>query len=273
MIPADLAPEKIQAALRSRLIGRPLEVVEEIGSTNDAVMAAGRSGAPEGLAVLADRQTAGRGRRGRAWASPPGVGLYTSILLRPEQPPALVPLVTLVAGLAVAEAILEVAGLDPLLKWPNDLLVDGRKVAGILTEMTSVDARVSCLAVGIGINVNHGARDLPGDLLPVATSLRLVSGRAVPRCDLAAAVYNSLDRWYQVFGEGKTGTILAQGRQRSATLGRSVDVLAGEERWRGLAMDLDADGALLVREGDGGVRRVLAGDVSIRIPDVVKREA
>lgn len=263
-IPADLSPEKIRVALRSRLIGRPLEVVEEIGSTNDAVMAAGRSGAPEGLAVLADRQTAGRGRRGRVWASPPGVGLYTSILLRPEQPPDQVPLLTLVVGLAVAEAIQEVAGLAPLLKWPNDLLVDGRKVAGILTEMTSVDARVSYLAVGIGINVNHGARDLPEDLLPVATSLHLASGRTTPRGDLAAALYNSLDRWYRVFREGQTGIILAQGRQRSATLGQSVDVLAGEERWRGLAVDLDADGALLVQEEAGGVRRVLAGDVSIR---------
>lgn len=263
-IPPDLAPEKIQAALQSWLIGRPLEVVEEIGSTNDAVMAAGRAGAPEGLAVLADRQTAGRGRRGRAWASPPGIGLYTSILLRPEQPPARAPLVTLVAGLAVAEAIREVAGLDPLLKWPNDLLVDGRKVAGILTEMASVDARVSYLAVGIGINVNHGARDLPEDLLPVATSLHLMTSLTIPRCDLAAAVYNSMDRWYQVFREGKSETILAHGRQRSATLGQSVDVIAGEERWRGLAVDLDADGALLVREEDGGVRRVLAGDVSIR---------
>ncbi len=263
-IPPDLDPAKIQAALRSRLIGRPLEVVEEIGSTNDAALAAGRSGAPEGFAVLANRQTAGRGRRGRAWASPPGVGLYTSVLLRPLQPPGWIPLLTLVAGLAVSEAIREVAGLEPLLKWPNDLLVHGRKVAGILTEMASLDARVSYLAVGMGVNVNHGERDLPEDLLPVATSLRLASGRTIPRCDLAAALYNSMDRWYQVFREGNCERILAHGRQRSATLGQSVDVLAGEERWRGRAVDLDADGALLVQEEGGAVRRVQAGDVSIR---------
>ncbi|MBI4840574.1 MAG: biotin--[acetyl-CoA-carboxylase] ligase [candidate division NC10 bacterium] len=266
-LPGDLAPELIQPRLRTRLIARPLEVVAEIGSTNDAALAAGRAGAPEGFAVLADRQTAGRGRRGRAWASPSGVGLYTSVLLRPEQPPALVPLLTLVAGLAVAEAIREVAGLEPLLKWPNDVLVHGRKVAGILTEMASLDARVSYLAVGMGVNVNHGAPDLPEDLLPVATSLRLVSGRTIPRCDLAVALYNSMDRWYQVFRQGQTGTILAHGRQRSATLGESVDVLAGEERWRGRAVDLDADGALLVQEEGGAVRRVQAGDVSIRTPD------
>jgi BirA family biotin operon repressor/biotin-[acetyl-CoA-carboxylase] ligase len=229
-------------------------------------MAAGRAGGPEGLAILADRQTAGRGRQGRAWASAPGVGLYTSILLRPNQPLRHAPLLTLVAGLAVAGAIEEVAGVASRLKWPNDVLVDERKVAGILTEMVSVDAWVSHVAVGIGINVNHGPGDLPEELLAVATSLYLAAGRTVPRGDLAAALYNGLDRWYQAFSAGQTDAILASGRERSATLGRPVEVLAGAERWRGVALDLDTDGALLVREEAGGVRRVLASDVSIRTP-------
>ncbi len=227
-------------------------------------MAAGRAGAPEGLAILADRQTAGRGRRGRAWASPPGVGLYTSILLRPAQPLARASLLTLVAGLAVAEGIGEVADREVRLKWPNDVLVDGRKVAGILTEMASVDAWVSQVVVGIGINVNHGPPDLPEELFPVATSLAQATGRSISRCDLAAAVYNGLDRWYQVFRVGGTETILAHGRGLSATLGQTVEVVAEEGRWRGLAVDLDGDGALLVQEEAGPVRRVIAGDVSIR---------
>ncbi len=263
-IPADLAPQKIQTALRSQLIGRPLQVLAEVGSTNDAVMAAGRAGAPEGLAILADRQTAGRGRRGRTWDSPPGVGLYTSILLRPGQPAARAPLLTLAAGLAVAEAIQEVAGLAVRLKWPNDVMLDGRKVAGILTEMATVDAWVNHVVVGIGINVNHGRQDLPEEAFPVATSLAVASGQTIARWDLAAAVYNSLDRWYRVFREGDSGTILVRGRERSATLGQTVDVYAGEERWRGLALDLDADGALLVQDEAGGVRRVVASDVSVR---------
>jgi BirA family biotin operon repressor/biotin-[acetyl-CoA-carboxylase] ligase len=266
-IPADLAPEKIQAQLRSRLIGRPLEVVAEIGSTNDHVMAAGRAGAAEGLAVLADRQTAGRGRRGHSWASPAGIGLYTSILLRPSHSPAGVSLLTLVAGLGVAEAIEESAGVATRLKWPNDILVEGRKVAGILAEMASVDEKVSHVVIGIGINVNHGPQDLPGELFQAATSLYLATGRSIPRGELAAAVYNHLDRWYQVFREGRIETILAAGRERSATLGRPVDVLADEGRWHGLAVDLEADGALLVREEGGELRRVLANDVSIRTPD------
>ncbi len=264
MIPADLAPAIIQARLRSRVIARSLEVVGEVASTNDAVMAAGRTGAAEGLAVLADRQTAGRGRLGRRWASPAGVGLYTSILLRPALPASDAPLVTLAAALAVAEAIQEASGLIAQLKWPNDVLVDGRKVAGILTEMASVEAWVSHIVVGIGINVNHGPADLPEEVREVATSIRVAAGRSIPRGDLAAAVYNGLDRWYQVFCEHRSEAILERARQISATLGRPVEVVAAEERWEGLAVDLDADGALLVQEATGAFRRVLASDVSIR---------
>jgi len=254
----------IQAALHTRVVGRSLKVLADAGSTNDLAVEAGRQGAEEGLAILADRQTAGRGRRGRAWASPGGVGLYTSILLRPRRPLSQVPLLTLASGLAAAEAIEEVAGLPARLKWPNDILVNGRKVAGILTETASVDERVSQVVIGIGINVNHAPGDLPAELRPAATSLLLATGRTVARREVAAALYSALDRWYRLFREGDTGAILAAGRQRSATLGRHVEVFEDGARWRGLAVDLDADGALLVQEEAGGVRRVLAGDVSIR---------
>jgi BirA family biotin operon repressor/biotin-[acetyl-CoA-carboxylase] ligase len=265
IIPPDLTPERIQVRLRSKVIGRPLEVVGEVGSTNDRVMAAGREGAPEGLAVIADRQTAGRGRLGRPWASPAGVGLYTSILLRPNLLASQVSLLSLVTGLAVAEAIESVAGAVPLLKWPNDLLVDGRKVAGILTETASIESRVSYVGVGIGINVRHEAQDLAEELRVSATSLRLATGRAISRGELAAEIYNRLDWWYREFSEGRCQIILARGRERSAILGSPVDVLAGDERWSGLAVDLDADGALLVRDGRGEIRRVVSAEVSIRL--------
>ncbi len=264
-IPADLTPEGIQARLRSRVIARPLEVVGEVGSTNDRVMAAGRDGAPEGLAIIADRQTAGRGRLGRPWASPPGVGLYTSILLRPNLPANQVSLLSLVAGLAVAEGIESVAGLAPLLKWPNDLLVDGKKVAGILTETASMESRVGYVGVGIGINVSHTMQDLPEELRASATSLYLATRGEISRGELAAEIYNRLDWWYREFSDGRSQIILARGRERSAILGSFVDVLTGDERWRGLAVDLDADGALLVQEASGALRRVVAGEVSIRM--------
>src|SRR5512137_839511 len=150
-IPLDITTEKIQALLAGRIIGRRLRVVAEIGSTNDAAMAAGRAGEPEGLAILADRQESGRGRLGRSWASLPGLGIYTSILLRPPVPPLLAPLLTLMAGLATAEAIEAVGQVTPTLKWPNDVLCDGRKVAGILTEMATMGQQIGQAAIGVGI--------------------------------------------------------------------------------------------------------------------------
>lgn len=263
-IPGDLAAEKIRAGLRSRVIGRALEVLPEIGSTNDRALAAGHHGAPEGFCVLADRQTAGRGRLGRTWASPPGVGLYTSILLRPKVEPSSLPLLSLVVGLAVADAIQEVATLDPSLKWPNDILLDGRKVAGMLTELATNSPSVDYVVTGIGINVNHREDDFPRELRRGATSLFLQCGRSIARAALAAAVFSGMDHWYDLFCQGRREMILEAGRLRSATLGRSIQILAGAEKWRGLAIDLDPDGALLVRDEAGSVRRVVAGDVSIR---------
>ena len=147
-IPADITLEKIQSRLTGRVIGRRLRVVAEIGSTNDAAMAAGHAGEPEGLAILADRQESGRGRLGRTWASVSGLGIYTSILLRPPVPPLQAPLLTLMAGLATAEAIEAVGQVTPALKWPNDVLCGGRKVAGILTEMATMGQQIGHVVVG-----------------------------------------------------------------------------------------------------------------------------
>jgi BirA family biotin operon repressor/biotin-[acetyl-CoA-carboxylase] ligase len=263
-IPTDIAPEKVKALLTGRIIGRQLRVVAEIGSTNDAAMAAGRAGEPEGLAILADRQGSGRGRLGRSWASLPGLGIYTSILLCPPVPPLRAPMLTLMAGLATAEAIETAGKVAPILKWPNDVLYDGRKVAGILTEMATIGQQIGQVAVGVGINVCHRATDFPADVKDTATSIELATGRPVDRGEVVAALYNAMDRWYEVFCHKGTDAILQQARLRTVTLGRRVTVLADGQRWQGNAVDLDADGALLVRDETGAVRRVLADDVSIR---------
>ncbi len=263
-IPSDLASEVIARSLRAQRIGRTLEVLAEVGSTNDVAMTAGRNGEPEGLAVLADRQTAGRGRRGRHWASAPGVGLYLSVLLRPGLPPRHAPLISLLAGVAIADAIEEMAGLAPRLKWPNDVQLRGKKVAGILPELAADGASESQVVLGIGLNLNHHAADFPQELRGEATSLFLESGRAYNRGVVAATLLNALDRWYQRFCGSEFPAILEAYRRRSATLGRCVEVREEEERWRGEAMDVDPDGALLVRDAAGTIRRVLAGDVSIR---------
>jgi BirA family biotin operon repressor/biotin-[acetyl-CoA-carboxylase] ligase len=263
-IPEDLAPDRIQSRLTSRLVGRPLRAVEAVGSTNDAAMAAGHAGEAEGLAILADRQEGGRGRSGRAWASLPGLGLYTSILLRPDVPPQRAPLLTIVAGLAVIDAIRAFVRVEPSLKWPNDVLLDGRKVAGILTEMATLGQQIKHVVVGIGINVHHRLTDFPAEVQTTATSIGLTAGHRAERGEIAVALYGALDRWYTAFCNGERAGILAEARARTATLGRPVTVLAASEQWRGTALDLDVDGALLVRDERGVVRRVLADDVSIR---------
>jgi len=263
-IPSDIAVEAIQWRLRGRIIGRRLQVVAEIGSTNDAIMAAGHAGEAEGLAVLADRQTSGRGRRGRSWASLPGVGIWTSVLLRPPVSPLQAPLLTLMASLATAEAIARVARVEPVLKWPNDLLLHGRKVVGILTEMTTTAQRIGQVAIGIGINVHQRPEDFPDRVRETATSIDLAAGRRVDRGEVAAALYDSLDRWYAAVCADGMSMVLEAARARTATLGKPVTVDTGGEQWQGTALDLDEDGALLVVDAQGDVQRVLADDVSIR---------
>jgi BirA family biotin operon repressor/biotin-[acetyl-CoA-carboxylase] ligase len=236
----------------------------EIGSTNDAAMAAGQRGEPEGLAILADRQTSGRGRLGRSWSSVPDVGIYTSILLRPQTPPVRAPVLTLMAGLATIEAVESVGTTPPALKWPNDVLCHGRKVAGILTEMATTGQEIRHVVIGVGINVRHRTVDFPAEIEPTATSIELMVGRRVDRGEVVAALYNAMDRWYTAFRSEGTERIVQQARRRTATLGRPVSVLADDRRWQGIALDLDTDGALLVRDEAGAVQRVLADDVSIR---------
>jgi BirA family biotin operon repressor/biotin-[acetyl-CoA-carboxylase] ligase len=264
-IPADLTPDAIHARLRTKAIGRGLRILAQVGSTNDVALAAGRERAPDGFAVLADRQTAGRGRLGRSWESPPGLGIYTSVLLRPHVPPVQAPLLTLAVGIAVAETVQEVTGLLPRLKWPNDIQLDCRKIAGILVEGGTLEGRLGEVVVGVGINVNQETADFPAELADSATSLRLVLGRPVGRADLVAGLYNTLEHWYGLFCDGEWCTILDRGRQWSALLGQPVEVRSGAEPWWGLAWDLDRDGALIVRDGTGALRRVVAGDVSIRL--------
>jgi BirA family biotin operon repressor/biotin-[acetyl-CoA-carboxylase] ligase len=263
-LPADLAPEAIRARLRTRAVGRSLQVLAQVGSTNDVALAARGAGAPDGFAVLADRQTAGRGRLGRTWESAAGVGIYTSVLLRPQAPADRAPLLTLAAGIAAAETVQAHTGLLPRLKWPNDIQLDGRKLGGILVEGTTLEGRLNEAVVGIGLNVNQEAADFPAELRAGAVSLRMVLGRPVDRVDLVVGLYYSLEHWYRIFRDGEWRSILDRGRAWSAVLGQPVEVRSSAGRWWGLAWDLDQDGALIVRDEGGALRRVVAAEVSIR---------
>jgi BirA family biotin operon repressor/biotin-[acetyl-CoA-carboxylase] ligase len=263
--PLEIRQPLTEAALRAALpqhrrFGCVLEVHPVIDSTNNAARALAEAGAPEGTAVIADEQTAGRGRQGRTWFSPPERNLYLSVVLRPKVAAARAPLVTLVVAVALAEAVRR-EGLAPRLKWPNDLLLEGRKAAGILTEMSARGGEVAWVVAGIGLNVNMDRVHFPAALAERATSLRIAAGRDLERPALCAAILGELEQWTARFYAEGADPVLAAWRSLSTTLGRRVRVREGGAAALGLARDVDGDGALLVETEAGGTLRVIAGEI------------
>ncbi len=250
--------DAVREGLTTDFIGRDLEYRAAVGSTQDMARELAREGADEGTVVLAGSQTAGRGRLGRSWISPKG-GLYLTILLRPaaEHLKALV----IIAALAVARAIEGVAGLQTSLKWPNDVLVAGRKIAGILSESELVGEEVGYALVGIGVNVNVDMAIYPVTA-PLATSIMTELGREVSREALAAAILNEFEALYLAAEQGQP--IDQEWRARLGTLGKEVRVSFGEQVEEGLAEDVDSDGSLILRRPDGTRVTITAGDVTLR---------
>ena len=228
-----------------------------VDSTQAIVFALAADGAPDRTVVVAESQAAGRGRRGRVWQDEPGASLLTSILLRPRLAPAQLPTLSLTAGVAVAEAIASAAGLTARLKWPNDVLVEGRKLAGILLEsrLSSAPAASACV-VALGIGINVAQRAFPPELAEHATSVRLAGGGDLDRDVLLVALLEALDRWRARLESEGFAPVRTRWRSLADTLGRTVSV----DGVTGVAVDVDDDGALLVDEG-GRRRRVVAGDV------------
>ena len=260
--PDPMDADELTRLLSTRWLGRRLVCVPSTGSTSNDVAALARDGAPEGAVVIADTQTAGRGRLGRTWASARGVNLYMSVLLRPRVLPAAAPQLSLVAGLAVARA-LEGEGLRPRIKWPNDVLLDGRKVCGILTELEAEADRVAFVVVGIGVNLNSRLEHFPAELHDKATSVFLATGRTVARAAFAARLLEELERCYGRYIEAGFGVLADDWNARSALTGRTVTVTgAARDPVVGRCTGIDGDGALLVSDGSA-VQRVLAGDVTI----------
>ena len=254
----------IKDRLTTSFVGRSLYHWEALPSTMDEAWRLAQAGAPDGTVVLADEQTAGRGRLKRSWWAPAGSSLLLSLLLRPDWPARQAQRLTMVCSLAVCEAISEVAGVQAQVKWPNDVLIEGQKVCGILTELDVVGEQLETAVVGIGINVNLDFEGAP-PLMSPATSLSLAAGRTVSRLDLLVALLDGIERRYVAAREGRS--YHHEWAERMATLGRQVQVSGATEVWQGVAVDVDADGALLVRAKDGSVQRVLAGDVTLRKDD------
>jgi BirA family biotin operon repressor/biotin-[acetyl-CoA-carboxylase] ligase len=263
-IPDRLGPLELRPLLSTRELGQTLHCHQELPSTSDLAKELAEEGALHGDVVIAERQTAGRGRRGRFWVSPPGKNLYASIILRPDLPPHRASELTLLASVALCEVLRE-TGAEAVIKWPNDLLVGGKKVAGILTEMAADPDRVQWVVVGLGVNLNVGPGDLPEDLRDEATSVAVARGSSVPRALFAAALLARLEAWLDRHAAEGFAPVRAAWRALSGTLGREVRVVTGEGDVTGVAFDVDETGALLVR-GPAGVTRILAGDVHLLRP-------
>jgi len=246
---------------RTRVVGREVHVFRQTASTNDVIEKLARDGVPEGAVAFAEAQTQGRGRLGRSWISPAGKGLWFSVLLRPRLRPQETTRLTVAAATGLARAIQAQTGLSPEIKWPNDLLLRGRKVAGILTELTAELDQVRHVVLGIGIDVNQSADDFPPALRPLATSLRIEGGRSWDRTELAARVLRELDHDYGRVLSGAFEAVADEWEARCITLGRAVVVAMGDRRIRGQAEALDDDGALLLRTEHGRLERITGGDV------------
>jgi len=255
-IPDDIADPLARAGARLGPFQQRVCWHEEVGSTNDLATAAADAGAPEGVVVAANAQSSGRGRLGRTWASPPGAGLYVSVMLRPL--PHALPLVTIAAGVAIAEGVEAASGLSPCVKWPNDVYVGSRKLAGILAEAGSSSAG-DYVVVGFGINLRPVP--FPDDIAPRATSIEGELGRDVDRGLVLAECLAALANRYRLLQGGARDAVIAAWRSRAAQhLGRPVEWDAEHGTRRGIAHDIDARGALLVRVDDRIVR-VISGEV------------
>ncbi len=247
--------------------GQPLRHLEITGSTNDEAQRWAMEGAPHGAVVRADEQTQGRGRQGRDWCSPAGLGLYLSLVLRPDIELSQVPQLTMLAALGAARAIEGETKLPANVKWPNDIILRGRKIGGVLSEARPHQEnpqRVEFAIVGIGLNVNFSRQDLPRDAKIPATSLYMETGHVRPLEDVISTLLHETETLYDEYSAGAWPKLRAEFAHRDILQGQVVRVEATSETYHGEADGIDEDGTLLVRTSDG-VRRVVAGDVLLHL--------
>lgn len=258
-----LSEAELKSMINTRWAGQNLVCCDQVDSTNNEARRLAEQGEPNGTLVVAEQQTAGKGRRGRTWSSPPGTGIWMSLLLRPDFSPEHASMLTLVAALAVETGIREVTGLDCQIKWPNDIVLDGKKICGILTEMSTEEDCIRHVVVGIGINVN--IRDFPEEIGQTATSLAIVSGKERKRAPLVDAVLRAWERYYELYSQTLDMSLLCETyNARLVNLGREVRVLAPKDGYSGISHGINNAGELLVELENGEIREVISGEVSVR---------
>jgi BirA family biotin operon repressor/biotin-[acetyl-CoA-carboxylase] ligase len=259
--PTPLEPEEIRQQIESARLGKKIHYFSELESTNRWAFKLAQAGAAEGEVVIAESQTRGKGRLGRSWFSPPGLNLYLSVVLKPKLAPAEAPKLTLVSAVALAETVQSFLGAPPAIKWPNDITVGSKKLAGILTESSCNFERLDFVVVGVGVNLN-----LPGDLLPDdirdrATSLLILTGEPVDRNFFARELIQSLDRCYGELESRGFPWVARRWESHFELRDRRVRVEMGEERLTGIARGIDGDGALVIEMDGGALKKIIAGDV------------
>jgi len=261
-VPDFLYPWEIHEGLKTAIFGRRIYHFHTVDSTNRLAKELAEKGAEEGTVVIAEQQTEGRGRLGRDWVSPKG-GIWMSVILRPHIQPHRAAGTTLVAAVALSRALEEVAELAPRIKWPNDIIVKGKKVCGVLTEMKAEMDIVEYVIQGIGLNANLGTEELKR-LPPTASSLQVILGEPVDRKVLVREILLQIESFYEVFLAGRAEKILEQWKHRDCILGQYITVKQGDEEHYGLAHDITPEGGLVVRDSRGNVRVFYSGEVTIK---------
>ena len=261
--PDLLLPNEIQNGRKTKVLGKDIQYYKEVISTNNQAKLAAQQDVDEGTIIVSEAQTSGRGRLARGWYSPAEKGIWFSVILRPHFLPQEAPKCTLMAAVAIAKAIEKITELQVGIKWPNDILYNKQKLVGILTEMNAEMDCINYIIIGMGINVNIQKNEFPLELQQIATSLAILKGEKISRVKLLNEILFQIETLYNVAQAEGFVKILEEWKKYSVTLGKTVDVIGINDTFVGVAMDIDADGALLVKT-ETGIKRVLAGDVSIR---------
>jgi len=262
--PDRLFPREIERYLETQWLARSVCYEESVPSTNNLAKQLANKEVVHGLLVVAEEQGAGKGRVGRGWSSPYGKGLWFSVVFQPKFLPQEAPKCTLMAAVAVTEAIREIADAKVEIKWPNDILFNGKKMVGILSEMSAEFGHINYVVVGIGIDTHVEKNDLPVDVQNIFVSLDQVAKKSFTRVELLGKIMNKLEVVFEEAEKKGFADIFAKWREYSCTLGKEVKVIGLDETYYGKAVDIDNSGMLLVKKTDGKIEKVLAGDVSIR---------
>ena len=257
-----LLPNEIREELATEVFGkRDIVYFKEIDSTNTRAKELADQGAAEGTLVISEKQTNGRGRKGRSWFSPSQGGIYASLILRPSIPPSEAPKTTLLTAVAVAETLLSLTRLKVSIKWPNDILVSGKKIAGILTEISAEMDAIDYIVVGLGLNVN--TPDFPGDIRDKATSILIETGRHFPRVKIIKEYLKQYEKYYEIFGRIGFEPIITRWKELTNIVGRWITVRATNTEYTGEVHDIDNDGVLILKDSAGKLHRIVSGDVSL----------